>query len=156
VNSFPTSLVLLLVFGFVAVGLVVFYGGRRILFQRNAKRGKAALALNQHIAAFQFLCKAERLWDYNPNKHSMKSHRKDLEDLKSVVDGIESSAAAAGIQLDVEEYRKAVDALQHEFSATDNRLRSEMAKSYVIAFSQLKAAQASFRRRLNSVQVGTV
>ena len=145
-SELPKSFFLLLAFVILAIVLIVFAAFKYFMFWRHKRSGDLWLVRADYANAFRSFCRAERLWDFNPNKDSTVSHQRDLEHLEEVLDGIQKAGHAIGTTLAVEEYRDALRDLKSHFDSDEKK--SFDSKSYASAFMRLKSAQSTLREQL--------
>ena len=144
----PKSLLFVVAFVVLAVGLVVYFLSKQFLFRRHKQKGEDALQRGDYLAAIESFGRAEALWQLNVTKQTTPSYQRDLATLDELLNGLDAAARAGGITLAVGEYRDAVKAVQVEFQGNQIGERISTGKTYASAFMRLKNAQSALREQL--------
>jgi len=153
-SELPKSFLFVAAFVVLAIGLIVYFVSKQLLFRRHKRKGEEALQRQDYLAAIESFGRAEALWELNVTQQTTPSYQRDLATLDELLNGLEAAARVEGITLAVGEYRDAVKAVQAEFQGNKIGERALAGKTYASASIRLKNAQSRLREQLRANRTG--
>ncbi len=155
-SGLPNSFLLVLGFIALAIGLILYFVSRQVMFRRHKRRGDEALKRGDYRESLRCFARAESLWELNVTQQTIRSYQGDLAMLEEVLNGLQSAARAGGISLPVAEYCNAVKVARSEFQGNPVGERASSGKAYASAFMRLKGARSTLREQLRALNLGDV